>query len=551
MPVTRKTRSGRPAPAPPSKRIRTKGGCLTCRIRRKKCDESREHNEGCETCARLRIQCLGYSNKRPEWLKGQQVDAIKRKIKHFLADHSAKSSSRSSDDAFLSLHTSADRPPLPRQHSESEHSDSDSEFESKPLASSSSSHEYSSPTESCFDMESMPWHSSNDWSQSAPIPQFWDPPFDFYHSSYVAPGHEDVQPCFYMPELVDPLDMYMLPFDHLMTSSYESYSSQSNTLPRYDLFFNWLRVERSSGSLDNALVGAFENDPEGLTALMAATEQDGVPQLGQQALEALTNNGYDSDRPECRALVCLCLMMNSLARGDGSLWGNSLDLILGWAKGVYSQPQTSSLADTHVTQLILDRAARSDIIAGATTQRQPLLIDSYRTRRGSPEAILDGCPNEIAIAMAEAVALAAHSDQIHRAGKNLDALREELSLDEVPSKAAVHKAGARLYLEIAVHAGAAGNTDIEEAASHICTLSSQMNQDQLRDFAFWIFLAGCNTTDRQLWSNCYTMLSTGWRDHTVKAATEIMSDVWHARGKPNFQPSMWRTRMNERGLLLV
>ncbi|QRW04155.1 Fungal Zn(2)-Cys(6) binuclear cluster domain [Ceratobasidium sp. AG-Ba] len=247
MPVTRKTRSGRPAPAPPSKRIRTKGGCLTCRIRRKKCDESREHNEGCETCARLRIQCLGYSNKRPEWLKGQQVDAIKRKIKHFLADHSAKSSSRSSDDA------------------ESEHSDSDSEFESKPLASSSSSHEYSSPTESCFDMESMPWHSSNDWSQSAPIPQFWDPPFDFYHSSYVAPGHEDVQPCFYMPELVDPLDMYSS-FDHLMTSSYESYSSQSNTLPRYDLFFNWLRVERSSGSLDNALVGAFENDPEGLTA---------------------------------------------------------------------------------------------------------------------------------------------------------------------------------------------------------------------------------------------------------------------------------------------
>ncbi|QRW04156.1 Fungal Zn(2)-Cys(6) binuclear cluster domain [Ceratobasidium sp. AG-Ba] len=134
--------------------------------------------------------------------------------------------------------------------------------------------------------------------------------------------------------------------------------------------------------------------------------------------------------------------------------------------------------------------------------------------------------------MAEAVALAAHSDQIH-------------------GPAAVHKAGARLYLEIAVHAGAAGNTDIEEAASHICTLSSQMNQDQLRDFAFWIFLAGCNTTDRQLWSNCYTMLSTGWRDHTVKAATEIMSDVWHARGKPNFQPSMWRTRMNERGLLLV
>ncbi len=69
----------------------TKGsGCYTCRIRRKvghlclhyicvltlgrvpspqKCD-GRPNAEGrCETCVRLRLQCLRFGRKRPDWLK--------------------------------------------------------------------------------------------------------------------------------------------------------------------------------------------------------------------------------------------------------------------------------------------------------------------------------------------------------------------------------------------------------------------------------------------------------------------------------------------------
>jgi hypothetical protein len=55
---------------------------------------------------------------------------MKRKIKHFLADHNAKSSSRSQDTAFLELH--AMTLSAPRLHSDSGDSDSDYESDLKP-----------------------------------------------------------------------------------------------------------------------------------------------------------------------------------------------------------------------------------------------------------------------------------------------------------------------------------------------------------------------------------------------------------------------------------
>ncbi|KAF8754086.1 Fungal specific transcription factor domain [Rhizoctonia solani] len=125
MATSRRTRSGRPAHSAPAKRIRTKQGCLTCRIRRKKCDESREFGGGCETCSRLHIECLGYSNKRPEWLKGARVDEYKRQIKHFLADNGVLR--------------------LTREHSESVHTDTESDYYSDPVSPVEQKIEYHSP----------------------------------------------------------------------------------------------------------------------------------------------------------------------------------------------------------------------------------------------------------------------------------------------------------------------------------------------------------------------------------------------------------------------
>ncbi|PBL03598.1 hypothetical protein ARMGADRAFT_23481 [Armillaria gallica] len=57
----------------------SKGGCWTCRLRRKKCDEQRE-GDSCRTCVRLTIECLGWGPKRPEWMR-QAVEAYKANIK--------------------------------------------------------------------------------------------------------------------------------------------------------------------------------------------------------------------------------------------------------------------------------------------------------------------------------------------------------------------------------------------------------------------------------------------------------------------------------------
>ncbi|KAG2146134.1 fungal-specific transcription factor domain-containing protein [Suillus bovinus] len=58
-----------------------RGGCWTCRLRRKKCDEQREGNS-CYTCKRLRIDCLGWGSRRPEWMRDKKaVEDYKAGIK--------------------------------------------------------------------------------------------------------------------------------------------------------------------------------------------------------------------------------------------------------------------------------------------------------------------------------------------------------------------------------------------------------------------------------------------------------------------------------------
>ncbi|KAG6862511.1 hypothetical protein C0995_000059 [Termitomyces sp. Mi166 len=59
----------------------SKGGCWTCRLRRKKCDEQRE-GDSCKTCLRLTIKCLGWGPRRPEWMRDkQEVERYKADIK--------------------------------------------------------------------------------------------------------------------------------------------------------------------------------------------------------------------------------------------------------------------------------------------------------------------------------------------------------------------------------------------------------------------------------------------------------------------------------------
>ena len=88
MPPAPKSPQAKRAGAPKAKgAVRAKSGCYTCRIRRKvrrspvpvpisihsptqqKCDEQMTPEGSCQTCVRLRLQCLGFGAKRPDWLR--------------------------------------------------------------------------------------------------------------------------------------------------------------------------------------------------------------------------------------------------------------------------------------------------------------------------------------------------------------------------------------------------------------------------------------------------------------------------------------------------
>jgi hypothetical protein len=97
--------------AKPKGAVRAKSGCYTCRIRRKKCDEKLIGDDGpCETCFRLKLECLGFGAKRPDWLReSTRVTAIRDKIKAHLAaqgmikGHSGSGSRSAVQEDFLRL----------------------------------------------------------------------------------------------------------------------------------------------------------------------------------------------------------------------------------------------------------------------------------------------------------------------------------------------------------------------------------------------------------------------------------------------------------------
>jgi hypothetical protein len=63
--------------------LRSKQGCWTCRLRKKKCDE---RPDICSTCESLTITCYGYGNK-PDWMDNGEKEramatSFKQIVKH-------------------------------------------------------------------------------------------------------------------------------------------------------------------------------------------------------------------------------------------------------------------------------------------------------------------------------------------------------------------------------------------------------------------------------------------------------------------------------------
>ncbi|WRT70443.1 uncharacterized protein IL334_007441 [Kwoniella shivajii] len=63
---------------------RKRSGCLTCRLRKKRCDEGKP---SCGACSRLGLDCMGYESKRPVWMnKKEKVKDVTAQIKQTVND---------------------------------------------------------------------------------------------------------------------------------------------------------------------------------------------------------------------------------------------------------------------------------------------------------------------------------------------------------------------------------------------------------------------------------------------------------------------------------
>ncbi|KAK9374047.1 uncharacterized protein V1513DRAFT_125187 [Lipomyces chichibuensis] len=87
---------------------RSRTGCWTCRLRRKKCSEEKP---ACAACLRLKLVCDGYG-ERPDFMKtaeamGRKRDEIRRSIRAFKNHHAAGSVAADDSDADADADTRA------------------------------------------------------------------------------------------------------------------------------------------------------------------------------------------------------------------------------------------------------------------------------------------------------------------------------------------------------------------------------------------------------------------------------------------------------------
>ncbi|WWD21426.1 hypothetical protein CI109_105911 [Kwoniella shandongensis] len=104
VPVDLSASSSSSTVAGPSKRAKT--GCITCRLRKKRCDEAKPI---CATCSRLGIECLGYGAKRPKWLREKDnAKKAKLQIKQTVSSKRA-SRTKTSESVDLEDHSEGSR----------------------------------------------------------------------------------------------------------------------------------------------------------------------------------------------------------------------------------------------------------------------------------------------------------------------------------------------------------------------------------------------------------------------------------------------------------
>ncbi|KAF8754087.1 hypothetical protein RHS01_06314 [Rhizoctonia solani] len=230
------------------------------------------------------------------------------------------------------------------------------------------------------------------------------------------------------------------------------------------------------------------------------------------------------------------MMQVTLRQGHFGDWGDCLDFVIDWIRNQFSLPsaRVSSLGEDD--RRVLRHGLWAELIATATRKQVPVHIDIYRRILDSEEPAVLACSNKVTSTFVEVIALAANPSHLAQAQARMQQFRENL---------VVHRRSGTV-------ARGTINPAVQDSVRAVCDAVSKTSQ---REFAFWIFLAGCHTKDANRWSNCSMMMKelirTEGGDSALQAAFEIMDETYNNRKKGGISPDHWVKKMREQNVLLV
>ncbi|KAJ7285216.1 fungal-specific transcription factor domain-containing protein [Mycena rebaudengoi] len=410
--------------------VRAKSGCYTCRIRRKKCDERPNEQGYCETCVRLRLQCLGFGAKRPEWLReSRNVSEMRDKIKAFLAaqgmikghsgsgprgsDHelpilrleedNTPSSSESPPTPTLSL--SPSEPPRPLQHESSMREQrwidgyGHSAFHQPNIRGGSpfggSSHS------SHHDMSLYPnYNSSNSLAPWNPNHHTLQPPSPALASSFSSTYtqiyvEEDM---YNLTTIEDDDDMQLAHFGNLYNlkpGMYLKPSGGNDELINYYLG-SVMDLQYLLGDRDHIrmiLLPSVARSGESRKAArllasihcqratcnsnnyVALQDTDTLSRY-KELLGVLKKKRYTEDD----ALAAISIISSFLFDGGAGAWEDWLTVSYSYAAGVFgnNDPRDTLLQCAETTRFIVKTAIWFDVLAAVTTQKTPRFLSFIR-----------------------------------------------------------------------------------------------------------------------------------------------------------------------------
>ncbi|KAK0213948.1 fungal-specific transcription factor domain-containing protein [Armillaria fumosa] len=559
MPLIRNGKTGPGAPKP--KGTRAKSGCYTCRIRRKKCDEARDHNGHCNTCVRLKIQCLGFGDKRPKWLTKNQCDEILTKIKRFLAGGSVLSPEAS----YLDLRNE------------------DLEAATSPGDSFEPFDTGIPPYEDLVMDDFLPgpvelegifrtWSRGNFLLPQSPSLIYNASPISYdleLESLYTASALPALSFMDVESTLIDAqLDRR---YTDMVVGMQYQFSDEGT---RTEILHSIQSPGRHQAS---TRLLAFIHERRHTSPLSIALEDD-FAQTRYSELMATLNDprSYDDDQAMASLTMISTLLFDG-GRGDWQIW---LNLVVKYAHILLGQSPQLALMHCNRKQAFLIKACIwFDVLASVTTQTEPSFLHVTRelfapnisgisdvNNPDSDMMTVMGCESRVVWALAEVSALAAWKQQeidegrlsimklVQRAEPIFQCLDEPLKTYVHPDSrnvcSEVFRMAARVYLLSVVNGDFPDAEDMEKAVREAVQLMASADNAVVRSTVFAFFVCGCLTNDDGLREMLYEQLRREGSVGNCAAVLELLEQVCtDPRGKQ--EPVPWRWALRKGNLLLV